>query len=487
MPQIQPEAFAEEQAQTSKETHYPLFCSVRLTYTICAFLAMIMHLCMRNIFNFTILCMVQQEDVVNVTVTGNNESTKYVYSIVNNTDSRENSGDIPWTRQEEFAIQATFYYGYLVTLPFAGRLADRFGGKFFFIHSVTMQAALFMLIPTFAHFSYLGTSAIRLLQGLVAGFGNPALYQLFSTWAHRTERSTLLSFAYGGYSVGTLIAFPLSALLCRYNWELVFYIVGSVALVFGISCHWLVYNTLEEHPRLSEAERAYLKSTNDEKSKSKSIPWSHILSSAPVYAFILTHVLHSYGIIVFTMMLPRFLKEALDYSLSEAGIYASTPFLGGIIAKIIIFPACRYIEKKPSYKPTLYGKIFYVLCNIFTIKFLIVVMLLNATQRMFINLCILFVGIFSDMAFSGGYWPSLLHLTPSYAGLLSGIANAFSTIDGFISPIIISAIAVQGTKSEWNYVMLTLLISYLLAAIVFGTLGSSKLRSWNNLSANDSV
>uniref|UniRef100_A0A034WCE6 Sialin n=2 Tax=Bactrocera dorsalis TaxID=27457 RepID=A0A034WCE6_BACDO len=485
MRQIQGEAFELEQTPATKEeTHYPLFCSVRLTYAICAFLAMIMHLCMRNIFNFTILCMVKPEAEVNVKVSGN-ESAKFVYTTINNSSSNENLGNIPWTRQEEFAIQATFYYGYLVTLPFAGRLADRFGGKLFFIHSVTIQAVLFMLIPIFAHISYIGTSAIRLLQGLVSGFGNPALYQLFSTWAHRTERSTLVAFAYGGYSVGTLIAFPLSALLCRYNWELVFYTVGIVALVFGISCHWLVYNTLEEHPRLSEAERAYLKSTNDEKSMSKSIPWTHILKSAPVYAFILTHTLHSYGLIVFALMLPRFLKEALGFTLSETGIYASTPFLGGIIAKIIIFPTCRYIEKKPNYKPTLYGKIFYVLCNIFTIKFLIVVMLLNANQRMLINLCILFVGIFSDMAFSGGYWPSLLHLTPSYAGLLSGIANAFSTIDGFISPIIISAIAVQGTKSEWNYVMFTLIIAYLLAAMVFGALGSSETRSWNNMRADE--
>lgn len=77
-------------------------------------------------------------------------------------------GNIAWTRQEEFAIQSTFYYGYLVTLPFAGRLADRFGGKLFFIHSVTIQAVLFMLIPTFAHITYLGTSVIRLLQGLVS-------------------------------------------------------------------------------------------------------------------------------------------------------------------------------------------------------------------------------------------------------------------------------------------------------------------------------
>ncbi|XP_069961620.1 sialin isoform X2 [Bactrocera oleae] len=387
MSQIQVEAFAAEQRPTNKETHYPLFCSVRLTYTVCAFLAMIMHLCMRNIFDFTILCMVETDAEVNVKVSGN-ESTNFAYTTINNSNSNENLGNIAWTRQEEFAIQSTFYYGYLVTLPFAGRLADRFGGKLFFIHSVTIQAVLFMLIPTFAHITYLGTSVIRLLQGLVS---------------------------------------------------------------------------------------------------SNCIPWTHILKSAPVYGFILTHILHSYGIIVFTMMLPRFMKEALGFTLSKTGIYASMPFLGGIIAKIIIFPACRYIEKKPNYKPTLYGKIFYVLCNIFTIKFLIVVMLLNANQRILINLCILFVGIFSDMAFSAGYWPSLLHLTPSYAGLLSGIANAFSTMDGFFSPIIISAIAVQGTKSEWNYVMFTLIIAYLLAAMVFGALGSSKLRSWNNISTNEDV
>lgn len=89
MSRIQPEAFAEEQATAMKETHYPLFCSVRLTYTICAFLAMIMHLCMRNIFNFTILCMVKTNDEVNVKVSGN-ESTKYVYSTINNSGPHTN-------------------------------------------------------------------------------------------------------------------------------------------------------------------------------------------------------------------------------------------------------------------------------------------------------------------------------------------------------------------------------------------------------------
>lgn len=89
MSQIQVEAFAAEQRPTNKETHYPLFCSVRLTYTVCAFLAMIMHLCMRNIFDFTILCMVETDAEVNVKVSGN-ESTNFAYTTINNSNSNEN-------------------------------------------------------------------------------------------------------------------------------------------------------------------------------------------------------------------------------------------------------------------------------------------------------------------------------------------------------------------------------------------------------------
>ncbi|XP_017473028.1 PREDICTED: sialin [Rhagoletis zephyria] len=468
---------AVEQAQPNKPPpHYPLLCSVRLTYAICAFIAMVMHLCMRNTFDFSVLCMVKKdEDNSNTTL---ETLSQFVYAR-DSSPSNENPIRVAWTRKQEFIIQSTFYYGYVVTLCFAGRLADKFGGKFFFIHSIIIQALIFILIPFVARISYIATMVVRLMQGLVAGFGNPALYQLFSTWAHKKERTALLSIAYGGYSIGPLIAFPLSAFFCHYNWELTFYIVGVTALIFGISCHWLVYNTLEEHPRLSAGERDYLESTNNEKTKSKSVPWKKILSSPPVYAFILTHVFHSYGIIVMTMMLPRFLREALGFSIPQMGIFAATPFLGGIISKIITVPLCTYVVRKPNYKSTLYGKIFYVLCNLLTIKLLVIIVLTSENQHIIIILMILFVGIFTDMAFSGGYWPSLLHLTPSYAGLLSGIANSFSTWNGFISPIIISAIAVQGNKTEWNYVMATLGVSYFLAAIIFGSFGSFNLQAWN--------
>lgn len=41
----------------------PLWGSARLSYTICAFFAMVVQLCLRNTLNFVILCMVKPQHI----------------------------------------------------------------------------------------------------------------------------------------------------------------------------------------------------------------------------------------------------------------------------------------------------------------------------------------------------------------------------------------------------------------------------------------
>ena len=149
------------------------------------------------------------------------------------------------------------------------------------------------------------------------GCGNPALYRLFSIWSHPHERTAFIAIAYGGFAVGAFIAFPISAFLCKYSsWEITFYIIGSISLLFGIACHWLVYSTLEDHPRLTRAEYNYLKINKHAKmSKGQNVPWKSIFSSVPVYAFVATHCFHTYGIMVFSLLIPRFFKEAMGLEL----------------------------------------------------------------------------------------------------------------------------------------------------------------------------
>ena len=75
---------------------------------------------------------------------------------------------LDWSRRQQFEITGVFYYGYLVTLPLSGIFSDKLGGKVFFVHSLTAQAVVFMLIPVFARMNFYAGATIRVIQGLIA-------------------------------------------------------------------------------------------------------------------------------------------------------------------------------------------------------------------------------------------------------------------------------------------------------------------------------
>ncbi|XP_075147576.1 sialin [Haematobia irritans] len=458
-----------------------LWGSARLGYTICAFFAMVVQLWLRNTLNFVILCMVKPQPTTFENATTFREEVAAAEADSHcgpiDTGSTQRTGELSWTRNQEFALLGTFYYGYLVTLPIAGRLADRFGGKLLFVHSITVQALVFMTLPFFARRSYEGAVTVRVIQGLIAGCSNPALYQLFSTWAHRTERTAFLSIAYGGYSVGSLLVFPISSFLCKLGWEISFYVVGGVSLAFGICCHWFVYSNLEDHPRLSKEEYEYLKSSHVEKS-SNNVPWKDILTSVPVYAFIFTHICSTYSIMVIALLIPRFFKEAMRLPLDQVGLVSATPYIGAFISKGVTIATCSIIEKRENINLTNFRRIVYVLCNLITSICITGIIFSDCQQRILVAILTTCIGASTDMGFSGAYWPSLLYVAPTYAGLICGIANCLATVSGFLAPLGISAIVRHGTKMEWNSVLCTLIAAYIIGAVIYGLFGSSKLAHW---------
>ncbi len=59
------------------------------------------------------------------------------------------------------------------------------------------------------------------------GVAFPAMHNMWSKWAPPLERSKLTGFSYAGTQAGTVITFPLSALLCdSLGWQAVFYLFG---------------------------------------------------------------------------------------------------------------------------------------------------------------------------------------------------------------------------------------------------------------------
>lgn len=62
----------------------------------------------------------------------------------------------------------------------------------------------------------------------------PAMHSIWAKWAPPEERSRLTTITYAGPHIGTVLSFPISALLIEYGfdggWPSVFYVFGKYTL-----------------------------------------------------------------------------------------------------------------------------------------------------------------------------------------------------------------------------------------------------------------
>lgn len=61
------------------------------------------------------------------------------------------------------------------------------------------------------------------------------------------------------------------------------------------------------------------------------------------------------------------------------------------------------------------------------------IILADCEHRKFVLFIFVILGATTDLGFSGGYWPTLLYFAPSFAGMISGLANSIAHISGFLS------------------------------------------------------
>lgn len=164
-------------------TGCPLWGSARLTYTVCAFLANMLHMAMRNMLGLVILYMVKPrpEDfqLHDQTVHNLTKLPDCGDSVLARQACQSKFGDLPWTRNEEVQFPGVFYYGYAVFLPVAGYLSDRFGGKILFNISLTMQGLAYMLIPVVAYQSYEFAVIVLIIAG---GFAVSFFHENYQTY-----------------------------------------------------------------------------------------------------------------------------------------------------------------------------------------------------------------------------------------------------------------------------------------------------------------
>jgi len=204
------------------------------------------------------------------------------------------------------AIVFTFQLAYAIGLLLAGRIMDKLGTRRGFAIAVGIWSVAavghavaermdWMKLPTINLDAKTGLSVV-LLTGAAAGFaimrfllglgeaGNfPASIKTVAEWFPKKERAFATGIFNSGSNVGALLT-PIAVpwITLHWHWEAAFIATGALGFLW--LAFWLFfYREPEKHPRLSEAELAYIRS--DPAEQTTPIAWSRLIGYRQAWAF----------------------------------------------------------------------------------------------------------------------------------------------------------------------------------------------------------
>lgn len=221
-------------------------------------------------------------------------------------------GELGWTEADYGAIVSWFSLAYGVGLLIMGRVLDRLGARRGF--SLAVVAWSLAAMGHALARSVTGFSAARAALGVSEAGNFPGAVKAVAEWFPKRERALATGLFNAGSNVGAILA-PLLVpwVALTWGWEWAFIATGALGFIW--LAVWLgMYRDPEEHPRVSPAELAYIRS--DPAEPTGRMPWLRLLGYRQTWAFIVGKSLTDPVWLFYLFWLPKFLDTNYGVTLS---------------------------------------------------------------------------------------------------------------------------------------------------------------------------
>ncbi|KAF4526241.1 hypothetical protein B566_EDAN001926 [Ephemera danica] len=409
--------------------------------------------------------------------------------VVTNTTVPPADGEFAWDEGTQGMILGAFFYGYVLTQVPGGRYAELCGGKLVFGLGVLVTALFTLASPIAARTGKGVFVAVRVLEGLGEGVTFPAMHVMLSRWIPPLERSKYAAYVYAGSHFGTVLSMPLSGYLCSIEgipgggWPLAFYLTGGLGIAWFVAWMFLVSDSPDTHPSISQEERSYINHslgncTHSKEKRATRVPWCAMLTSPPVLAILVTQCGQTWAFYTILMELPTYMSNILHFNIKQNSLLSTLPYMTNWIFGILfsqvsdLLVSRSYLSRKTSYK------LFNSICSVLPAACLVGIALVGCNREF--TLALLAVnGVFSGAGY-GGYQMNHISLSPTFAGTMYGVTNAAGNMCGFLAPYVTGLlINGQETLSRWR------LVFFISAGVAFSTnivyvmFASDKEQEWS--------
>jgi sugar phosphate permease len=166
----------------------------------------------------------------------------------------------------------------------------------------------------------------------------PIANRALSRWMLPSERALAQGATHAGSRLGSTLT-PIIVVtlvgLTALSWRLPFLLFSVVGVVWAALWYRFYRNTPAEHGSVNQAELDRINGALGHFRKGKrQVPWRQILSNPQMWLLGAMYFCYAYDIGVFLSWFPKYLHAARGLDLTTMGLYASVPFLAGLIGDI---------------------------------------------------------------------------------------------------------------------------------------------------------
>ena len=237
-------------------------------------------------------------------------------------------------------VLAAFTWAYALGQVPSGWFGDRFGPNRVLVVIMTLWSLT--AVMTGAAFNFASLFGARFLLGLSESGAFPVASRGMQLWFPRIERGRIqgTTHFFSRFAVA-VTPFIAGSILLAFGWRAIFYIFGSLGIVWAIVFSIFYRNIPEEHKGVNQLELARIRGVNpDGTIKPPAItrlatPWKRILLSPNMWFISLGYFCFFFGTNFYLTWYPTYLREHLHMSIRSLGIWGSVPLLAGMAGDII--------------------------------------------------------------------------------------------------------------------------------------------------------
>jgi sugar phosphate permease len=166
----------------------------------------------------------------------------------------------------------------------------------------------------------------------------PIANRALSRWMLPSERALAQGATHAGSRLGSTLT-PIMVVtlvgLTTLSWRLPFLLFSIVGVVWALLWYRFYRNAPSEHGSVNEAELARINDALGHfRTGKRQVPWRQILSNPQMWLLGAMYFCYAYDIGVFMSWFPKYLNAARGLDLKTMGLYASVPFLAGLIGDL---------------------------------------------------------------------------------------------------------------------------------------------------------